>query len=108
MCVVNLSVTFLALDLSHNKLTLLPENLNQLVNCVSLNLSHNQFTQLPDVLLTMPLLETVDFGHNLVASVDTDRLSRSPSLQTIILTGNPLDNDCKSILESIVRVKIVL
>ena len=102
------SVTFLALDLSHNKLTLLPDSLNQLVNCVSLNLGSNQFTQLPDVLLTMPLMETLDFGHNLVTNLDTSKLSQGPALQTIILTGNPLDDDCKVILESIVRVKIVL
>jgi len=101
-------ISLLALDLSHNKLTLLPDNLNQLVNCVSLNVNSNQFTQLPDVLLTMPLMETLDFGHNLVTSTDTSKLSQAPALKTIILTGNPLDDDCKSILESIVRVKIVL
>jgi len=101
-------VSFVALDLSHNKLTLLPDSLNQLVNCVSLNLNSNQFTQLPDVLLTMPLMETLDFGHNLVTSLDTSKLSQAPAIQTITLTGNPLDDDCISILESIVRVKVVL
>lgn len=53
-------------------------------------------------------METLDFGHNLVTNTDTTKLSQAPALQTIVLTGNPLDDDCKSILESIVRVKIVL
>lgn len=95
-------------DLSHNKLTSLPDNFDQLTQCASLSLSENQFTQFPDVLLTMPCMETLEFGHNEITSIDTTKLTQAPSLQCITLTGNPLNNDCKAILETMARLKIVL
>ena len=98
----------LAIDLSHNQLTSLPDNFNELKKCTSLKLSENKFTQFPDVLLSMPSMETLDFGHNQLTSVDITMLSQAPSLQCITLTDNPLNTDCKSILETVVRLKIVL
>lgn len=96
------------MNLSHNKLTTLPDNFSELSQCTSLNLSGNLFTHLPDVLLMMPFMETLDFGHNELTSLDTTKLSQAPALQCIILTGNPLNSDCKTILDTIVRLKIIL
>lgn len=96
------------MNLSHNKLSALPDNFDQLLECTSLNLSDNQFTHFPDILLTMPSLEALDFGSNELTSVDITKLSQALALQCITLTGNPLNSDCKTILESVVRLKIIL
>lgn len=106
-CIIIHLIT-VAMDLSHNILTTLPSNFDELTQCTSLSLSGNQFTTFPDVLLTMPSMETLDFGHNELTSVDTTKLSQAPALQCITLTGNPLNSDCKTILETMVRVKIIL
>lgn len=99
---------YVALDLSHNKLTTLPENFNLLTQCASLNLNGNQFIQLPDVLLTMPSMETLDVGHNKLTNIDTTLLSQAPALQCVTLASNPLDSDCRAILETVVRLKVIL
>ena len=96
------------MDLSHNQLTTLPDNFDELTRCTSMKLSENKFTELPDVLFTMPSMETLDFGHNELTNVDTAKLSQTPSLQCVTLTGNPLNADCKTILETVVTLKIIL
>ena len=96
------------MDLSHNELTTLPDNFGELAQCASLKLSENKFAQFPDVLVSMPSMETLEFGHNELTSVDITKLSQAPSLQCVTLTGNPLNTDCKTILETVVRLKITL
>ena len=101
-------MSFIAMDLSHNQLTTLPDNFGELTRCTSMKLSKNKFTEFPDALFTMPSMETLDFGHNELTSVDMTKLSQAPSLQCVTLTGNPLNNDCKTILETVVTLKIIL
>ena len=98
----------IALELSHNQLTSLPDNFDELLKCTSLKLSDNKFTEFPDVLFSMPLMETLDLSHNELTSLDTTRLSQTPSLQRVTLTGNPLNEDCKAILDSMARLKTIL
>ena len=103
-----ISHILIALELSYNQLTALPENFDELMECASLKLSDNKFTELPDVLFRMPLMETLDLSHNELTTVDTTRLSQAPSLQCVTLTGNPLNDDCKTILDSMARLKTIL
>lgn len=108
MCVCVCVCILIALDLSHNLLVTLPDNFDELMQCTSLNLSRNQFNQFPDVLLTMPSMETLDIGHNELTNVDITKLSQAPALQCVTLTDNLLSSDCKAILETVVRLKIIL
>jgi Leucine-rich repeat (LRR) protein len=52
------------LDLSHNQLTDLPPNLDQLTNLTHLGLSHNRFSDIPPVLSQLRPLLSLDLRGN--------------------------------------------
>ena len=91
------------LNLSHNKIKLLPgddesiqritdQSLTENWNCPSLveiNLQHNLLTTLPRLIFHMPSLTTVNCGHNKITHVPFD-IWTSNSLKTLILEHNQL------------------
>ena len=52
------------LDLSHNSLSNLPEELSHLSQLNQLNLSHNQFTEVPVVLYNITSVENINLSQN--------------------------------------------
>ena len=103
-----LSLLALDLDLSHNQLNRLPNELHQLSLLVKLDISHNQLTYLPESIRQLPALEELNAAHNLITAATSDEMTASPSLQTVDLSGNPLDDDIKAVLSSVVRIKIII
>ena len=95
-----------ALDLSHNNLSALPDDLCALAQLASLNLSHNQFQALPDVLRQLPALKEVDLSSNQITAVQAVDFDPMQSLESVDLRGNPLSPDSKQVLQSMVRIRV--
>ena len=56
----------------------------------------------------MPALTTVDLSHNRLADVHAEDFSGVQSLETVDLRGNPLTQAVKTLLLSMVRVRVVV
>ena len=77
------------LDLSHNKLSALPDDLSRLKKLRILFCSNNRFTALPDVLGQCQSLEMIGFKSNQITTVSSDSL---PTLtRWLILTDNQIE-----------------
>lgn len=84
--IFDLADTLEILDLSHNALTSLPDDLPRLHKLRVLFCSNNAFTHLPEVLGQCPQLGMVGFKSNRIRSVPAAALPRS--LRWLILTDN--------------------
>jgi len=80
------------LDLSHNKLAEVPEGLLKCKSLLVLNLSHNQIEMIPSQLF----MTTADILHLDLANNELDalppQLRRLSTLQTLVLSNNPLSH----------------
>lgn len=74
------------LDLSHNQLSELPNDLDRLVNMRILFLSSNNFQRIPAVLAACPKLEMISFKSNDLTQVDENVLP--VDTRWLILTDN--------------------
>lgn len=88
---------FAGLDLSHNRLSVLPDDLSNLKLLVEFNLSSNLFQLVPSVLLQMVSLRNVDLSSNKIKHASVSELcsAMSDKLETIDLKNNPLNDDVK-------------
>lgn len=78
------------LDLSNNRLSELPSNLDQFTELRILFLSNNDFDHIPAVLARCPKLEMISFKSNRVVRVDEDVLPINT--RWLILTDNKIEN----------------
>ncbi|XP_035825487.1 protein flightless-1 homolog isoform X3 [Aplysia californica] len=77
-------------DLSHNKLTEVPPELENAKSVLVLNLSHNQIEMIPNQLfINLTDLVFVDLSSNNLETLPP-QMRRLTSLQTLILDNNPL------------------
>ena len=76
--------THIALDLSHNQLSSLLDDLS-LVHLLNLNLSSNLFQTFPPALRLMPALVTVDLSSNMLTEVHAKdlQLTAVPNLESV-------------------------
>lgn len=86
--ILDLADSLEVLDLSNNKLSELPDDLDRLVNMRILFLTSNAFTSIPAILAACPKLEMISFKSNKLTQFDEDVLP----LDTLwlILTDNQL------------------
>ncbi|KAF6204689.1 hypothetical protein GE061_018850 [Apolygus lucorum] len=96
------------LNLAHNQMSKLPDELADLAELERLDLSHNAFINLPGVVYKMPKLITLIANSNHIIEVDVDRLSASRSLESVDLRENPLPRNTESALQNISRIRVVL
>ncbi|XP_067641106.1 leucine-rich repeat-containing protein 20 [Eurosta solidaginis] len=82
------------LNLSHNQMTKLPDELADLNVLARLNISHNSFIVLPPVVFKMPKLRELDASHNAIIEIDTDEMITSDNLELVDLKHNPLGRTC--------------
>ncbi|KGJ97537.1 leucine-rich repeat-containing protein kinase family protein [Colwellia psychrerythraea] len=87
--ILTLADTLEVLDLSHNALSSLPEELAQLSKLKIIFASQNNFAQLPEVLGKMPKLEMVGFKSNQIKKVAEQSLPIR--LRWLILTDNQIE-----------------
>ena len=96
------------LDLSHNHLAALPDDLSNLTLLVEFNLSSNLFQLVPSVLLQMASLKKVDLSDNKISDTNKDELCSIPNLETMDLRNNPLNEDIKDQLVTSLVGKITI
>ncbi|KAG8322902.1 leucine-rich repeat-containing protein 20 isoform X2 [Homalodisca vitripennis] len=96
------------LNLSHNQMSKLPDELADLADLQSIDISHNSFISLPLVAYRMPKLATLIANHNYIVEVDIERLKASPSLEEVDLQDNPLSGSNHSALEKVTSLRILL
>ncbi|XP_073831347.1 leucine-rich repeat-containing protein 20-like isoform X1 [Musca autumnalis] len=89
------------LNLSHNHLSKLPDELADLNNLAKLNISHNSFIVLPPVVFKIPKLRELDASHNAIIEIDTDEIITSDNLEVVDLRHNPLGRTCHRRLKNI-------
>lgn len=94
------------LNLSHNQMSKLPNELEDLLNLENLDISHNSFICLPHPVYKMPKLLNLNASHNFIVEVEVERLESSPSLETVDLDSNPLTTPIRSALEKVSAIKI--
>jgi len=78
------------LNLSHNQMSKLPDELADLLSLTHLNISHNSFIVMPPVVFKMQKLRQLDASHNAIIEIDTDEMVTSDSLELVDLRHNPL------------------
>ncbi|XP_037957914.1 leucine-rich repeat-containing protein 20-like [Teleopsis dalmanni] len=78
------------LNLSHNQLSRIPDELADLNSLARLNISHNSFIVLPPVVFKMPKLRELDASNNAIIEIDTDEMVTSDCLELVDLKQNPL------------------
>ncbi|XP_043476988.1 leucine-rich repeat-containing protein 20-like isoform X2 [Leptopilina heterotoma] len=94
------------LNLSHNQMSKLPEELAELQALERLDISHNTFIALPTVACRMSQLKRLLANNNSIIEIDVERLKLSPALEFIDLKNNPLTGRLHDLLGSFARIQI--
>lgn len=55
-----------SLNLSHNQMAKLPEEIKDLANLTRLDISHNSYISLPDAIFKIPNLQELNASHNYI------------------------------------------
>lgn len=94
--------------MSHNRLSVLPDDLSNLTLVVDLNLSANLFQLVPTVLMQMASLKKIDLSSNKINHASKDELSSMANLETMDLRNNPLNDDIKEQLITSLADKLTI
>jgi len=88
--VLDIGPTLNRLNLARNAITDLPIGvLGAMKHLVSLNLSHNRIRELPDDIAFLPALQTLNLSHNLLTALP-DSISHLVSLSSLLVASNKL------------------
>ncbi|KAK7790723.1 hypothetical protein R5R35_007961 [Gryllus longicercus] len=96
------------LNLSHNQMSKLPDELVDLAELERLDISHNAYISLPNVVFKIPKLTHLNARHNHIVDVEVERLRVAPSLQEVDLQENPLSPRCHNELSAVTSVQVRL
>ncbi|KAK7580696.1 hypothetical protein V9T40_001325 [Parthenolecanium corni] len=94
------------LNLSHNQMAKLPDELEELSALENLDISHNAFISLPYAVYKMPKLVDLNASNNYIIELDVEALRSCPSLETADLQENPLTSVIRSALENVTSIKV--
>ncbi|KAH0952662.1 hypothetical protein HN011_006457 [Eciton burchellii] len=96
------------LNLSHNQMSKLPEELAELQALERLDISHNTFIALPPVAWRIPQLKQLLANNNFIIDVDVEKLRHAPALEFVDLQANPLLPRLYDLLCTLTGVRIEL
>ncbi|XP_023246543.1 leucine-rich repeat-containing protein 40-like [Copidosoma floridanum] len=97
------------LNLSHNQMSKLPEELSELQALERLDISHNAFIDLPTVTCRIPQLKRLLANNNSIIEIDVEMLRHAPTLEFVDLKENPLPARTHDSLQDLaVRLRIEL
>lgn len=94
------------LNLSHNHISSLPDELGDLNDLQRLGISHNHFMSLPRVVFNVPNLTHLNAEKNFISDIEISRLRSAPALQEVNLQNNPLTRDTHQQLLEVATVTI--
>jgi len=91
------------LNVSHNRMSILPEEISKCTQLQTVDISHNSFIALPNCLLNLPKIIKINARKNFIADVDVELISTCDTLENLNLEENPLARDCQErLLASVV------
>lgn len=79
-----------SLDISGNRLSILPSELEAMKTLTDFNLAGNSFQYLPEIVWDLPDIRRVDFSGNTIATLEVERIRKVETLESLNLSGNPL------------------
>ncbi|XP_055539908.1 leucine-rich repeat-containing protein 20 isoform X2 [Wyeomyia smithii] len=88
------------LNLAHNQMARLPDELADLHSLELLDISHNSFITLPAVVFKMRKLRKLRANNNAIIDIDRDEIIASDSLELVDLRHNPLTPICHELLSN--------
>ncbi|XP_020298403.1 leucine-rich repeat-containing protein 40 isoform X2 [Pseudomyrmex gracilis] len=96
------------LNLSHNQMSKLPEELAELQALERLDISHNTFIALPLVACQIPQLKRLLANNNFIIDVNVEKLRQAPALEFVDLQSNPLPSRVHELLSNLTGIRIEL
>jgi len=100
--------TLLKLDISHNRLSSLPKEMEHLGQLETLDMSSNSFLELPPVLARLPSLRQLVARKNFVSSLEVEVVLACPSLEHFNMEENPLRKEVYEELATITTIRVIL
>merc|ERR1711997_1161130 len=89
------------LNLSHNRMSILPEEISKCTQLETVDISHNSFISLPNCLFNLPKIIKINARKNFIAEVDIDLINTCGTLEYVNLQENPLSRDFHDNLSTI-------
>ena len=99
---------FAELDLSNNRISMLPGEMTNCTQLESIDISSNSFVTLPPVLAEMPSITKIIARKNYVAELDVEVVASLGNLATLNLEENPLNKTTYEDLERLTSLQILL
>ncbi|XP_025830400.1 leucine-rich repeat-containing protein 20 isoform X2 [Agrilus planipennis] len=96
------------LNLSHNQMAKLPDEIASMANLERLDISFNTFVSLPSAIFKIPRLQELNASNNHIVDVDSEDIEEAPSLMKLDLTRNPLTARCHDLLCRINKIEVLL
>ena len=119
------------LNVSHNRMSILPEEISKCTQLQNVDISHNSFIALPNCLLNLPKIVKLNAKKNFIAGnfqadqifsfisgrplhllyllitdVDVELISTCDTLENLNLEDNPLARDCQERLSSVTSLRV--
>ncbi|XP_023029616.1 leucine rich repeat containing protein 20 sclp isoform X2 [Leptinotarsa decemlineata] len=95
------------LNLSHNQMSKLPDECEEMGSLERLDISHNTFISLPNCIFKIPKLRQLNASNNHIVDIDVDYL-RESSLESIDLSNNPIAPRIHEQLSNITNINVLL
>ena len=96
------------LNVSHNRISSLPDELSNCTALETVDFSANSFIQMPPVLAEIPSLIKIVASKNFIADVEVEALKFLPNLEHVNVEGNPLKKNVHDQLSQVTSIRVIL
>lgn len=96
------------LNLSNNRISTLPEEMNNCTALETINISQNSFISIPNVIFSIPTIKKIDAKKNFIADVDAEIVKSCGALEDLNLEENPVSSESYDKLKEITSITITL
>jgi len=96
------------LNVSHNKMSKLPEELKDCIELQRLDLSHNSFVNLPNVLFRLPKVKSIRVNNNYIMDIEAEEVKNAKTLEEFDARENPLTLQTYDALSKVKTVTVTL
>ncbi|XP_044728138.1 malignant fibrous histiocytoma-amplified sequence 1 homolog [Chrysoperla carnea] len=96
------------LNLSHNQMSKLPDEIVDLGELQRLDISYNSYIALPSSIFKIPKLEQLNASNNHILEIEVEKIEGAPSLQILDVSHNPLTPTCHNKLSNVTKIRMVI